>query len=56
MDPQVAVWLFNVASTKIGSKVQHREMSEASTPLIEIQAYTACPLSIDAQNIQESKL
>ena len=29
-------------------------MSEASTSPIEIQAYAACPLSIDAQNIQES--
>ena len=56
VDLQVAVRLFNVASTQIGSKVQHREMSKASTPLIEIQAYAACPLSIDAQNIQESKL
>ena len=31
-------------------------MSEASTPPIEIQAYAACPLSIDAQNAQELKL
>ena len=31
-------------------------MSKASTPLIEIQACAACPLSIDAQNAQESKL
>ena len=30
-------------------------MSEASTPPIKIQAYTACPLSIDAQNVQELK-
>ena len=27
-------------------------MYEASTPPIEIQAYTACPWSIDAQNVQ----
>ena len=56
MDPQVAVQLFNVASTQISSEVQHQEMSEASTPPIEIQAYAACPLSIDAQNAQELKL
>ena len=31
-------------------------MLEASTPPIEIQAYAACLLSIDAQNAQESKL
>ena len=31
-------------------------MSEASTPAIEIQAYAACPLNVDAQNIQELKL
>ena len=31
-------------------------MSEASAPLIEIQACAACPLSIDAQNTQELKL
>ena len=48
--------MFNVASTPIGSKVQHQEMFEASAPLIEVQACAACPLSIDAQNAQESKL
>ena len=51
VDPQVAVRLFNVASTQIGSEAQHQEMSKASTPLIEIQACAAYPLSIDAQNI-----
>ena len=56
VDPQVAARLFNVPSTEIGSKVQHREMSKASTPLIEIQACAACPLSIDAQNTQELTL
>ena len=56
VDPQVAVRLFNVASTQISLEVLHREMSEASTPLIEIQAYAACPLNVDAQDIQESKL
>ena len=55
-DPQVAVRLFNVASTQIGSKVLHREMSKASTPPIKIQAQAACPLNIDAQDVQESKL
>ena len=54
-DPQVAVRLFNVASTEIGSGVQHHEMFEASTSLKEIQAHAACPLSINAQNTQESK-
>ena len=54
-DPQVAVRLFNVASTQIGSGVQHHEMFEASTPLKEIQAHAACPLSVNAQNAQESK-
>ena len=54
-DPQVAVRLFNVASTQIGSGVQHQEMLKASTPLMEIQAHTACLLSINAQNAQESK-
>ena len=38
VDPQVAVRLFNVASTQIGSKVLQQEMSEASTPPYEIQA------------------
>ena len=56
MDLQVAVRLFNVASTQIGSEAQHQEMSEESTPPIEIQACTAHSLNIDAQNIQESKL
>ena len=56
VDPQVAVRLSNVAPTQIGSEVPHQNMSEASTPPIEIQAYAAYPLSIDAQNIQESKL
>ena len=56
MNPQVAVRLFNVAPTQVGSEVQHQDMSEASTPLIEIQACAACPLSVDAQNAQESKL
>ena len=55
-DPQVAVRLFNVASTQIGSEVKHQEVSEASTQPIKIQACAACPLSIDAQNTQESKL
>ena len=59
-DPQVAVRLFNVASIQIGSEVLHWEMSKASTqPLYrhtEIQAQTAYPLNIDAQDIQESKL
>ena len=55
-DLQVAVRLFNVASTQIGSKAQHQEMSEASAPPIEIQEHAACPLSNDAQNVQESKL
>ena len=54
-DLQVAVRLFNVASTQIGSRVQHHEMLEASTPLKEIQAHVACPLSNNAQNAQESK-
>ena len=31
-------------------------MSEASTPLIKIQAYAACQLNVDAQNSQELKL
>ena len=56
MDPQVAVRLFNVASTQIGPEVQHPQMSKVSTPPIEIQAYAACPLSVDAQNIQGWKL
>ena len=55
-DQQVAVILFNVASTQIGSEVQHQEMSKASTPQIQIQAYTACPLNVDAQDAQELKL
>ena len=55
MDPQVAVRLFNVTSTQIGSGVQHHEMFEASTPLKEIQAHAACPLSVNAKNAQESK-
>ena len=41
VDPQVAVRLFNVASTQIGSSVQHQEMFKASTPPNEIQAYAA---------------
>ena len=45
MDLQVSLRLFNVASTQIGSEVLHREMSEASTPLIKIQAQAACPLN-----------
>ena len=56
VDPQVAVRLLNVASTQVGYKVLHQEMSKASTPLIEIQAQAACPLNADAQDIQESKL
>ena len=56
VDLQVAVRLFNVASTQIGSKVPHWEMSESSKPLIQIQAYAAYPLSVNAQNIQESEL
>ena len=55
-DPQVAVRLFNVASTQIGSKVPHQEMYEASTPPIEIQAHAVRPLNIDAQDVQELKL
>ena len=55
-DPQVTVRLFNVASTQIGSEVLHREMSEASTPPIKIQARAACPLNFEAQDVQESKL
>ena len=31
-------------------------MSKASTPPIEKQANAACPLNINAQDIQESKL
>ena len=54
-DPQVAVRLFNVASTEISSMAQHHEMFEASTPPKETQAHVACPLSIKAQNTQESK-
>ena len=54
-DQQVAVRLFNVTSTQIGSGVQYHEMLEASTPAKEIQAHVACPLSINAQNAQESK-
>ena len=54
-DPQVAVRLFNVASTQIGSGVKHHETLEASTPPKEIQAHVACPLSINAQNAQELK-
>ena len=30
-------------------------MFEASTPPKEIQAHAACPLSVNAQNAQESK-
>ena len=37
-----------------GSEVQHQEMFEASAPPIEIQEHAACPLSVDAQNTQES--
>ena len=55
-DPQVAVRLFNVASTQIDSEVLHWEMSKASTPLIEIQPQAAHPLNIYAQDVQESKL
>ena len=36
-DQQVAVRLFKVASTQIGSEVPHQEMYEASTPPIEVQ-------------------
>ena len=56
VDLQVAVRLFNVASTQIGSAVQHQEMFEAIAPPMEIQAHAACPLSVDAQNAQELKL
>ena len=49
-DLQFAIRLFNVASTQIGSGVQHNWMFEASTPLKEIQAHAACPLSVNAQN------
>ena len=31
-------------------------MTKASTPLIKKQAYAACPLNVNAQDIQESKL
>ena len=31
-------------------------MSKASTPPIKIQVQAVCPLNIDAQDIQESKL
>ena len=48
--------MFNVASTQIGSRVQHQEMFEASAPPMEIQVHAACPLSIDGQNAQELKL
>ena len=54
-DMQVAVRLFNVASTQIGSGVQHFEMFKASTSPKEIQAHVACPLRVSAQNAQESK-
>ena len=53
--PQTALWLFNVASTQIGSEALHHEMPEASTPLIELQAQ-ACMLNVDAQDIQVLKL
>ena len=56
MDPQVAVRLFNVASSQIGSKVPHHEMYKASTPLIEVQAQAAHLLNVDAQDVQELKL
>ena len=56
MDLQVTVRLFNGASTQIGSKVLHREMSKASTPPIKKQAQTACPLNVNAQDVKESKL
>ena len=55
VDLQVAVRLFNVVSTQIGSEVQHHEMFKASTPPKEIQAHVACPLSVNAQNAQELK-
>ena len=56
VDPQVATRLFNVASTRIGSKVPHHKMSKASTPPIKVQAQAAHPFNIDAQDVQESKL
>ena len=55
-DQQVAVRLFKVASTQIGSEVLHQEMYKTSTPLIEIQAQAASLLNIDAQDILVSKL
>ena len=54
-DPQVAVRLFNVASTQIGSGAKYHGMFKASTLLKEIQVHTACPLSVKAQNAHESK-
>ena len=51
-DLQVAVRLFNVASTEISSGAQHHEMFKASTPPKETQAHVACPLSVKAQNAQ----
>ena len=47
--------LFNVASTQIGSGVQHQEMFKASTLPKEIQVQVACPLNVDDQNAQELK-
>ena len=55
VDLQVAVRLFNVASTEISFRAQHHEMFKASTPPKETQAHVACPLSIKTQNTQESK-
>ena len=51
-DLQIAVRLFNVASTQMGSEIQHQEMFKASTSPIEKQACLACSLSINVQNDQ----
>ena len=48
--------MFEVASTQIGCEVLHREMTEESTPLIEVQAQVASLLDINAQDAQVSKL
>ena len=40
----------------MGSKVQYQKMFKASAPPIEKQACVACPLSVDVENAQESKL
>ena len=55
-DHQTVVRSFEVASTQIGCGVPHWEMTEESTPLIEVQARSACLLDIDAQDSQVLKL